>query len=114
MIADLRRRRKTSTADLSSVLQRDLTTIVASAAWACTVGDRARSSKQIALPKIDAEIVECPGGRLVFNAFGDRPLAEVARQRDDRPDYRFVLSATRQVAHELDVDLQVLHGQLFE
>ena len=49
----------------------------------------------------------------VLDALGDRLVAEVLGQADDRLDEVLVGLVGRQVPHELDVDLQIGDGRLF-
>src|ERR1700712_4783129 len=66
------------------------------------------SSEEVALCGGDDEFAEHAGGFLVFDPFGDRLLTEAAGQRHDCTDDRAVAGAGEQVAHELDVDLQIV------
>ena len=78
------------------------------------MGDRAWSSEQVPLREINAQAEEHLCGLLVFNSFGDRSLAEVPGQADDRLYDGHVAIAACEVAHEVDVNLQVLDWNLLE
>ena len=67
----------------------------------------------VALREVDAESVDEFEGFLVFDSFGNGLESERLGEGDDVLDQMSACCAGREVADELDVDLEVVDGKLF-
>ena len=68
----------------------------------------------VALSYVATRSLECPQRLLVLDALGHRVQLEPVREVDDRLDHLARRHAVRQVADELDVDLEVVDRELLQ
>ena len=78
------------------------------------LGERSGPGDVVALREVDAELAQQLERLGVLDALGDGLQAEAARERDDRLDDVGAGRVRREVAHELDVDLEEVERELLE